>query len=97
MPWTMWQALAGYLGSNATVSQGESGETVFIAEASDWVSIGFTSKLFLEGLRLSASLPWMKRFMSLGQSSSLMPVWPSLTAAGLMLQVQSDCSYWHPW
>jgi hypothetical protein len=51
MPWTMWQALARYLGSNATVSPGESGETVFIAEASDWDSIGFTSKLFLEGLK----------------------------------------------
>jgi len=47
----MWQALARYLGSNATVSPGESGETVFIAEASDWDSIGFTSKLFLEGLK----------------------------------------------
>jgi len=30
---------------------GESGETVFIAEANDWDSIGFTSKLFLEGLK----------------------------------------------
>jgi len=47
----MWQALAGYLGSNATVSPGESGETVFIAEANDWDSIEFTSKLFLEGLK----------------------------------------------
>ena len=51
MPGTMWQALAGYLGSNATVSPGESGETVFIAEASDCDSIGFTGKLFLEGLK----------------------------------------------
>jgi hypothetical protein len=47
----MWQGLAGYVGSNATLSSGESGETVFIAEANDWDSIGFTSKLFLEGLK----------------------------------------------
>jgi hypothetical protein len=31
----MWQALAGYLGSNTTASPGEEGETIFIAE-NDW-------------------------------------------------------------
>jgi hypothetical protein len=30
MPRTMWQALAGYLGSNTTASPGEEGETIFI-------------------------------------------------------------------
>ena len=36
MPRTMWQALAGYLGSNATASPSEEGETIFIAETNDW-------------------------------------------------------------
>ena len=36
MPGTMWQALAGYLGSNTTVSPGEEGETIFLAETHDW-------------------------------------------------------------
>jgi hypothetical protein len=31
----MWQALAGYLGSNTTASRDEEGETVFIAETND--------------------------------------------------------------
>jgi hypothetical protein len=32
----MWQALAGYLGSNTTASPDEEGETIFIAERNDW-------------------------------------------------------------
>jgi hypothetical protein len=56
----MWQGLAGYVGSNATLSSGESGETVFIAEANDWDSIGFTSRLFLEGLK-ACLLPCLVR------------------------------------
>ena len=36
MPRTMWQALAGYLGSNTTASPGEEGKTIFIAETNDW-------------------------------------------------------------
>lgn len=36
MPRTMWQALAGYLGSNTTASPGEEGKTIFIAEMRDW-------------------------------------------------------------
>jgi len=32
----MRQALAGYLGSNATASPSEEGETIFIAETNDW-------------------------------------------------------------
>jgi hypothetical protein len=36
MPGTMWQALAGHLGSNTTASPGEEGETIFITETYDW-------------------------------------------------------------
>jgi hypothetical protein len=35
MPGTMWQGLAGYLGSNTTASPGAEGETIFLAETYD--------------------------------------------------------------
>ena len=33
---TMWQALAGYLGSNTTAPPDKEGETIFLAETYDW-------------------------------------------------------------
>ena len=36
MPGTMWQALAGYLGSGTTAFPGKEGETIFLAETYDW-------------------------------------------------------------
>jgi hypothetical protein len=31
----MWQALAGYLGSNTTAPPGKEGKTIFLAETND--------------------------------------------------------------
>jgi hypothetical protein len=97
MPRTMWQALARYLGSNATVSPGESGETVFIAEASDWDSIGFTSKLFLEGLKAVYLLALDEAVYVSGTEFFVDAGVAKSDTSRVLLRVQSDCSYWHPW
>ena len=81
----MWQALAGYLGSNATASPSEEGETIFIAETNDWRRL---KEAFARAVRSGGSgmltrsakavffLASDERVTSLGLSSSLMAVWP---------------------
>lgn len=78
MPRTMWQALAGYLGSNTTASPGEEGEKIF--KTNDWGRLK-------EGFARGVPLRWLGNADEIAKPVSLLASDDASYVSGIELLV----------